>query len=487
MKTYFYFCFILSAFCFSYSEGRLVFLYTHFRHGARGPNQLNDNYVDRLGEKWTGLGELTGVGERMLYSLGLRNRKKYIEQEGLLSEKFDPHQILIYTSDRNRTITSCYSQLQGLYPQRDDLGETLTPQQEENAYPPILDELEQKDADIEQAIKELEGSALPYRMMLAPARMINENEIKLDIHNIGECVEKTDNLIKNNEQIEGLKKEIDKFNEVYAEKLNKYFNKEDPIFSIKEIKKICSEFLSDITDNREMKEFKEKTGLDFEAFKKDCLHFHKMYYFYSYYGDKERLFSQIESSKIMRELIFYMKRRLDADISEIDEDSNYKDYSRPRWIMISGHDSTVSANLVLLIKALGLDMATKFHFPKYASQLALEVRTNSEKCKDYSDYYIVGFFDNTELFNISVNEFIDKIEKEIWTDQQVDEYCGFYNDDKTNNLYKTLMIVFICLFVVLLVTTIILGYKLYKSIHSKDLKQKINDIDDIDTLEVKQS
>ena len=158
-----------------------------------------------------------------------------------------------------------------------------------------------------------------------------------------------------------------------------------------------------------------------------------------------------------------------------------------RWILTSGHDSTVSANLVLLIKALGLDMATKFHFPKYASQLALEVRTYSEKCKDYSDYYIVGFFDNTELFNISVNEFIDKIEKEIWTDQQVDEYCGFYNGDKTKNIYKILMIVFICLFVVLLVTTIILGYKLYKSIHSKDLKQKINDIDDIDTLEVKQS
>ena len=178
MKIFLYFCFLIT-FSFSYSSGRLVFLYTHFRHGARGPKQLDENYIDRLGEKWTNLGELTGVGERMHYLLGLKNRKKYIEEDGLISEKFDPHQILIFTSDKNRTMLSCYSQLQGLFPQRENLGEELSIQQEANAYPPILDNVEEKDADIEKAINELNSSALPYSMMLAPARMVNENEIKM--------------------------------------------------------------------------------------------------------------------------------------------------------------------------------------------------------------------------------------------------------------------------------------------------------------------
>ena len=89
MKIFFYF--VLPSLYFSISTGRLVFLYTLFRHGVRGPLILDDNYKDILGEKWTSLGELTGVGERMHYLLGLRNRKKYIEEEGFLSPKFDPH------------------------------------------------------------------------------------------------------------------------------------------------------------------------------------------------------------------------------------------------------------------------------------------------------------------------------------------------------------------------------------------------------------
>ena len=464
MKIYFYFFF--PTLCFLYSPGRLVFLYTHFRHGTRGPLELNDNYQDILGEKWTGLGELTGVGERMHYLLGLRNRKKYIKQEGFLSQKFDPHQMLIFTSDTNRTMISCYAQLQGLYPQRANLGEILTAQQEEDAYPPILNELVEKDPDIEKAIKELNYSALPYRMTLVPSRMINKNEIRISILDREECTEKVDKIIKNNEEIKEFKEVIDKFNKNNALKLNEYFNKEKAEFNMNNIENICDNFLSNLFEKRKMQEFKDKTDIDFYELKEDCLYFFKMFYIYIYHGDKEKIISHVESSKNLREILYYMKRRLDADISEINEDSNYKDYSRPRWIMISGHDSTVSANLVLLIKALGLDMATKFQVPKYASQLALEVRRNSEKGQSYSDYYIVGYFDNNELFNMKVDEFINKMEKEIWTDQQIDEYCGFSNVDKTKNVYKTLMIVFICLCAAFLVSTIILGVLLYKSKHS---------------------
>ena len=481
MKIFLYFCFLIT-FSFSYSSGRLVFLYTHFRHGARGPKQLDENYIDRLGEKWTNLGELTGVGERMHYLLGLKNRKKYIEEDGLISEKFDPHQILIFTSDKNRTMLSCYSQLQGLFPQRENLGEELSIQQEANAYPPILDNIEEKDADIEKAINELNSSALPYSMMLAPARMVNENEIKMNVHDIGECAEKTDKLKDENLKIQELKDVTNQFNEKYAKKLNKYFNKEKAKFKAKTIKKICNDFLSDYTDNRNMAEFKEKTGLDFKILKQDCLDFYKQYYIYAHYGDEGKLIAHIESSKIMRELLFYMKRRLDTDISDIDEDSHYEDYSRPRWLMISGHESTVSADLVIIIKALGLDMKTAFHFPRFASQLALEVRTDKEKCENYKDYYIVGYFDNDEIFNVRADEFINKIENEIWTNQQVDEYCGFYSksdDIIDNNAYKILFIISSCLIAVLLVIVIFLGYKLYKANHLNDLKKSIDNTSSI--------
>ena len=32
------------------SDDKLVFLWTHFRHGARAPQNIDDNYLDLLGE-----------------------------------------------------------------------------------------------------------------------------------------------------------------------------------------------------------------------------------------------------------------------------------------------------------------------------------------------------------------------------------------------------------------------------------------------------
>ena len=189
----------------------------------------------------------------------------------------------------------------------------------------------------------------------------------------------------------------------------------------------------------------------------------------------------IVSSKIMSELIYYMKRRIDADITEENEDGNYRDYSRPKMVMRSGHDSTVSADVIFLVKALGLNEESIYTFPKYASQLALEVRTDKDisTSSSYSDYYVKGYFDDKEIFNVNANEFINGVGNEIWSEEKVNDFCGFDEEssstsgnstnsdedksDKAKTAYKVLMSVFICLSAILLATTIFLGYKLSKA------------------------
>jgi len=114
MKIILFLVILLQSLYFSFSKDDiLVFLYTHFRHGARAPLDINDTFYDVLWEKWTNPGELTGIGQRMHYLLGLRNRKKYITEEKFLSESFNPHEILIHSSNFNRTMISVSSQLQG--------------------------------------------------------------------------------------------------------------------------------------------------------------------------------------------------------------------------------------------------------------------------------------------------------------------------------------------------------------------------------------
>ena len=228
-----------------------------------------------------------------------------------------------------------------------------------------------------------------------------------------------------------------------------------------------------------MEDFFAKSNLNFTVLNDDCFEFYRYYYLYSFHGDKEKALAHIDSSKLMSELIYYMERRLDSYITEEDEDANFKDYSYPRMVMTSGHDSTVSADLIFLINALNLDEEKLYTFPKYASQLALEVRTNKEITKDstYKDFYVLGYFDDNQIFEVNADDFINKVEGYAWSEEKINEFCGFdetinnintnnstkNDEDKSDNAktaYKVLMIVFICLSAILLATSIFLGYKL---------------------------
>ena len=335
------------------------------------------------------------------------------------------------------------------------------------------------DPEKNEKIEGLNKAALPYRMTLAPIRMVNDNDRKIYIYSIEECKKERDEIKqKNIGNSPELKIYTLNFNIKYAKSFNIYLEKVNKTYT-HELHNIYDAFLSNYWDSRKMEDFHNKTNLNFTELNDDCFRFFRILYLYGYHGDKEKALAHVNSSKLMRELIYYMKRRLDSHITEEDEDANYKDYSYPRMLMISGHDSTVSSNLIFLINALDLDEEQIYTYPQYASQLALEVRTNKTitKSSTYKGYYVIGYFDDNKMFEVNADDFNKKIEGYIWSDEKINEFCGFEeaintitknkdNEDKSDNVktaYKILMSIFICLSAIFLTSTIFLGYKLYKT------------------------
>ena len=468
-----YILLIYSIFSLYSDDGeQLIFVVTHFRHGARAPQNINDNYYDLLGEKWTNPGELTGMGQRMHYILGIRNRKRYVIDEKFLSEEFDPHEILIYSSSFNRTIISVSSQLQGLYPQSAEKGETLSEAQKSLSYPQV----DCSDNYIKEQINLLGNDALPYKMMLAPIRMINHNERKIIVFDIEGCTEEREEVKKKNrESLQILKDFVDKFNNKFGNILNSFLGDSSKKYEMPDIDKICDAYISAYTDRRDLTEFKN-TGIDLTDFENICFEYNGLNYYYHYAGDEKKVLPHVETSKIMSEFIYYMKRRIDADINGEKVEEEYKDYSKPKMIMLSGHDSTLSAHEVFLIDSLGLDY-NYYRFPKFAAQMVFEVtRKKNGPKSSYSDYTIHYIFNDEIIYNITVQDFIDKIEPHIWTSQQINDFCGF--DEDTNNIdeeedkdkkdnakktYKILMIVFIILTAILIGVIIFLVVKIKSS------------------------
>ena len=107
-----------------------LFVFEHFQTGARAPLKGIDPTTnkDLLKEEWNADGELTPSGLRMHYLLGAINQKKYSD---FISSPPNMKDLLVYSTDSNRTIMSAYAHLQGMF---NNTEENLSDEQVEKAF-----------------------------------------------------------------------------------------------------------------------------------------------------------------------------------------------------------------------------------------------------------------------------------------------------------------------------------------------------------------
>ena len=403
------------------SDDKLIFVMTHFRHGSRAPSKYYDekNYLDYVKQYWKDSSELTAIGQRMHFLLGIRNRQRYIENKKFLSEKYDPREILIYSTYKNRTIDSVNSQIQGLYPPYLNVGQTLTAEQENVAVPPCNVNYDNINENLR---KSLEGNALPNSMTVIPIRTITINDRKMRLYHLGVCENKTKAYQKENEKLESIVNIQKTFREKYSTNLNAFYGKNET-YNLKFIYNFCDSFICDYTEKREMTEL-YNSGIDFEEMKSFCYNLSSLYFRDYELGDQNGEMAKLEVSPLMEEFIHYMKQRIDADIKGENISAKYEDYSRPKILMVSGHDSTVASLEIFLMHALGKDLSF-YEYPDFASQAALEVTTNDDNKsgKTYNDYFVNYYLNDDIKFNLTVQEFLDKISPNVWNENKINAYC----------------------------------------------------------------
>ena len=94
-------------------DNKVIFVFEHFRHGARSPSDLFEDDLDLMKEKWDGVQELTNVGLRQEYLLGHFIRNKY---PNLINyNKYNPKEIEVLSTMANRTIMSARAQINGIF------------------------------------------------------------------------------------------------------------------------------------------------------------------------------------------------------------------------------------------------------------------------------------------------------------------------------------------------------------------------------------
>jgi len=453
------------------NNDKLIFVMTHFRHGARAP--IFGGNTDLMGEYWEHPGELTGVGERSHYLLGLRNRERYINEKKLLSEKYNKDELQVISTGMTRTIVSVLSQLQGLYPQKKGLGEILNEEQLKKSNPPVNINYN----NIQEEITALNNNALPETMTLIPLEIRNSTSF-LTFYDRADC-QGAINAINTsmNDNMDSLTNE---FNEKYGKYMNQFKGIPSQYkYNFTALAKICDTYIACYADGRNMTDF-NSTGINSEEMSNLnnlCINVIRIY-FLEYSLREDELF-YLEGSKIMELLINHTKRSIDADINN-DTSSSY-----PKMLLYSGHDSTTSKQEFFLMKAFGYNNSF-YKFPTYSTQLAFEItrKDDNKEKRTYSDYFMNYYFNDELILNVTANEFIDKVEKHIWSDEQINTFCGYTlnnsNDNSNNNTnnreiqnitiinkkksskYKTPFIIMTCLFGASLIAIAFLSISLFR-------------------------
>ena len=474
--NYFLF-FIFSIIAFSKNE-KLVFAELHFRHGARGPNILDSNGTgtDIFGIKWSSPGELTPIGKRMQYLLGLRNRQRYIiAQKDFISEVYDPHEITVYSSDQNRTLQSAVSHIQGFYPVFLHNGEKLLPEQCDKAIPP-LDISNVTEIEDQKSI--LNDSALPYYMNIIPIHIVHYRNSTYD------CSLKLRDIFINNLNTSTLLKDIvNEFNE-------KYFDELKDIFPLKVVNNtlnftfmvgFCDAYISDYAEGKDLSNFLEISKMSEKDILDLCDRVNTINFRDIYYQDEKNESILFHNSLVMRDMINYMKRRVDDDIQLDISKKNLSDFSKPKLVILTGHDTTLSGQEAYFIRFFGLDKNADYFYPYYGSQIAYEITRedvddNIRSKLNYSNYTVKYFFNEHILLTMAFDEFVEKVEKNIWSLEDIDRFCygppvEKIEENANNNSIDTNLIIMMIMGIIIFILVIVIVFLIIKLMH-KDIISK---------------
>ena len=166
----------------------VIFAFQIFKHGASAPISGVKNGVDLFNENWLENGEITNIGKRQLYLLGVKSRERYITNFKLINAKYNPNELFIKSTDTNRTIESTYSFIHGLFP--NGKGQTIISKNINKTniiYPPNSKYHKKFEEILNHYSLSVKNYALPYQMNIIPIHIFYIPDVEIQLYDFKIC------------------------------------------------------------------------------------------------------------------------------------------------------------------------------------------------------------------------------------------------------------------------------------------------------------
>ena len=466
-------------------EDKLRWAFEIFRHGARTPySGMTKDFKDCFGVQWNGVKELTGVGLRQHFLVGYRNRIRYVEENKLIKENYDPREVYLISTDSNRTIMSANAQVQGLY--LPGTGPVLYENQTEVAVPPV------ESGSYEDEKLKLDNdnfTTLPNRMNIMPIHSFFNEEHFIQLQDKKVCP-KTKEIYLNNQQRKEVVDFLKDMTEKYGKNLMNILTEKDENI-LKNYTKAYYIFDTIIAQYTEGVDFFQNILDTLNVSQKELLDDSFKFFDLDLVGngiDNDKELCLHSMSPIFDRLIKWMDAKIEKDK---EGSENYTEYDLPKFVMFSAHDSTCAAFMGFMKEVFG----TEIRYPYFATNINLELnRIEKEEGNISEDDYKIDYIINDEsMLNISYKEFVQKINEKKKSTEDINKFCGFgeQNNDKENKQEENKgqqeeegsTNIYIIINVILSIISIILIILLILTIKKKKSKGDYNNMDDINKIE----
>ncbi len=417
------------------------FVLIHSRHGARAPIQLYSNYTDIFGNKWEGPSELTEMGVKQHYLIGLRNSIVY---KKLYNPEYKNKEILVYSTNLNRTIMSAQAQLLGMY---------------NNIHYNF--NLVKEKGNIQINLSNFNFDEDYFHYYPVPIHTYEEKKINgvtkmilvMDYLWPRRCKKNLDKINKNIKNETLTKKKVD-------DMINKYFTEQQKESTKKNniqrnfnlVHRFCDVIISTYYDGKKIER------IDLDQARNDCENFEfwKQVEIEQSYNAKD---SGIYTMSLMMDnLLYWMEGRIKQ--KNLDEKAGF-----PKIVLYMGHDTTLIAMQRFLKDALQKNISNTFSKTPFASSQFFELRKN-----DKGIYNVLIFYDDVKVYEQPFSVFNNSVRKILIPQLNVISYCeGMSYDEK-------IFVFLLCLFVFLVVVCCGLVYLFINKMKKVDEKNISNNI-----------
>ena len=457
-------------------QSELLFVLEHFRHGATGPsNHLDSNGKDLMNNTWneSEIDELTPIGTRMQYILGLHFAKRY---ERLFSSIYNPKEIYVSSTNDAKTIQSAIAHTSAFYfNHSEELNETYI----NKTYPPAYNITE--DLNMNNIIEELGSDPLPGKFQTIPVHIFHpfDHDFLLQELN-GDCLPVEETRESNLDTPE-LKEIIDNFNKNYSDIWN-FSQQSQKKLSFEQISLICDDFFVNDVNNKDLSSLNEilkNNSIELSDFSSSCKDFLSAGLFNYTFNLNQRYFTLVTQSPPMKKMLKYMDKRRDEFIQSCAGQihTNDIDYTKPKIVIWSGLNSTVAGTQMFFnqlntqLNELKKSNTTTFdkeyeyimEYPTYASNIFIEFHWNeadAAKCsmaqmndpnntEQYNHCFYVQYLINGKSYaSYNYEHFKQAFERIVVDNDVVDNYCNFKFVKKNDDTFLIVCIVFVAIILI---------------------------------------